>query len=542
MDSPTEDGRRSVVVRWAPWILAALIVLSYANSFRGAFLFDDFGSIVRNPALRTFVTAVRGSSRPLTDATFHMNYCLGGRAADFHLVNLAIHLTAALLLFGLARRVLARVPDGRLGPAGVSGCALCVSALWALHPVQTQSVTYIVQRAESLMGLAYLLTLYAVVRAAEAGPRAGAWPGVAIAACALGVLAKSVMVTAPLMALLLDRLFWAGTFRAALRARRGLYAGLAATWLALAAIVAVVAVHSTGIQPQLPSLFQYGRTQAVVVLHYLRLIVWPVDLCLDYVWPMATWGEAALPAVVVAAVCAASAWAYARRYAAGMAGLWFFIVLAPTSSFIPLGDMAFEHRLYLPLAGPVALAVGGLAWALAPRVRASVLAAAGVAVVVAAGALTVQRNAIYHSEETMWRDVVAKRPGNLRARIDLAVALAEGGKTREAKSQFEEALSRFPAAARARLDAGRKQYDRWLMPDADDYHYFRAQANLGMLLQKEGQADEALRHYAAALRIVPGDALVLAKAKELLRAQGVPADRTDEALQNLLRNGKGGDR
>jgi hypothetical protein len=188
-------------------------------------------------------------------------------------VNVAIHMTNALLLFGILRRTFALpVLRERFGSSAVF-LAFAIALLWALHPLDTQAVTYIVQRAESLVSLFYLLTLYCTIRGAESG-NAKLWYGAAVLACLMGMSTKEVMATAPVMVLLYDRLFLAGSLREVLQRRLWLYAGLALTWVWIGYLV-----MSTGDLAQMSGGGQgprgrsdrwtYAATQPGVILHYL---------------------------------------------------------------------------------------------------------------------------------------------------------------------------------------------------------------------------------------------------------------------------------
>src|SRR5206468_1139421 len=150
--------------------LAAALAIAYANSFHVPFVFDDLPGIVTNPSIRSLAASfhpppqITTSGRPAVNVSFALDYVLGGLApAGYHALNLLIHWAAALLLYGLVRRTLRLPSTGARGQGGASGIALATALVWALHPLQTESVTYVVQRCESLMGLAYLGTLYAFV-------------------------------------------------------------------------------------------------------------------------------------------------------------------------------------------------------------------------------------------------------------------------------------------------------------------------------------------------------------------------------------------
>ena len=411
-----------------PALACAAIVLAglaaYSNSFHGPFIFDDGYFVNVQSAMKLWpIWPTLAGSRPVVQASLALNYTLGGPGVTgYHVFNLVVHLLAALALFGVVRRTLT-LPAlaGRFSERIAVALGFCVALLWAVHPLQTEAVTYVIQRMESLMALFYLLTLYGVVRAA-ASQRPRAWHAAAVAACALGMGCKEVMVSAPVVVLLYDRCFIAGSFRDALRRRWGLYLGLAATWIILVRPVleafgphAAAAGAGFAIQSVTPLL--YAQSQFGVILHYLRLAFWPTGLCLDYFWPVARGAAEIAPgAAVVGILLAATLWALVRRPAWGFAGAFFFLVLAPTSSILPIQDLAFEHRMYLPLAA-VAAAVVVAAFLLGRRLGlgAGALLVLCAAAAVALGMATHRRNADYRTAISIYEDTVAKRPGNPRA-------------------------------------------------------------------------------------------------------------------------------
>jgi protein O-mannosyl-transferase len=413
----------------------ALIVLAtlaaYSDSFHGPFIFDDDNFVTQRSAQKLWpIWPALFGARPVVQLTFALNYRLGGLdPTGYHIFNVAVHLLAALALFGVVRRTL-RLPrlGDRFSEDAATAVAFCAALLWALHPLQTEAVTYIIQRMESLMALFYLVTLYCLIRAADSR-RPIAWHVAAVAACALGMGSKEVMVSAPLVVLLYDRTFIAGSFREALRRRWGLYLGLAATWLILArSALEVLGPGAPSAGFNLPGVtpLQYAQSEFGVILHYLRLAFWPAGLCLDYDWPIAKSAADIVPgAIVVGALLAATVWALVRRPTWGFAGACFFLVLAVTSSILPIKDLAFEHRMYLPLAAVSTALVVAAYWAgrrLAPRFAGTerarrfltlVLATALISSSAAAlGAVTWLRNKDYRTAISIWRDTAFKRSEN----------------------------------------------------------------------------------------------------------------------------------
>ncbi|HEV3003406.1 MAG TPA: hypothetical protein VGX78_03050, partial [Pirellulales bacterium] len=211
LSGPETAGRSpaaGLTVRRACLAIALLGTVAFANGVRGAFYLDDFVTIVNNPTLRHLwpLTAVlsppngcTAAGRPLLNLSFAINYAVGKtEPLGFHLVNIALHVLAALVLFGVVRRTLllrSFVVDRAMR------LAMLVTMLWVVHPLQTESVTYIVQRAESLAGLLYLLTFYCVIRGAtlERRDKALRWYLLAVISCAAGMASKEVMATAPVL-------------------------------------------------------------------------------------------------------------------------------------------------------------------------------------------------------------------------------------------------------------------------------------------------------------------------------------------------------
>jgi tetratricopeptide (TPR) repeat protein len=546
-------------------VLAALAV--YYNSFSGPFIYDDLRSTTQNPTIRHLWPVWRVLSppasltvggRPLVNLSLALNYALSGDAVwSYHALNLLIHVLAGLALFGLVRRTLLRQGYGGQALASrlaarrseisnlrfeISEASLplafAVALLWVVHPLQTECVTYIIQRAESLMGLFYLLTLYCFVRGVdETGERQEArgerkepvarsqekhsgfrplasnlWPLASVFFCLLGMASKEVMVSAPLMVLLYDRTFVAGSFRVAWQQRRKLYLGLSCTWLLLGYLMVATGSHGGTVNfgSSIPA-WAYALTQFRAIAHYLRLSVWPHPLVFDYGVSVLRQVAAVLPyaAVVVplVALTAAGLW---RNHPLGFLGAWFFLILAPSSSVLPLlTETMAEHRMYLPLASVITLAVVGL-YGLIGRRSLMVLVAAAVGL----GWLTIQRNKDYQSDLAIWTDTVVECPGNARARNDLGDALVNiPGRQSEAISAYEAALQIDPDSPLAhnnlgcalgnipgRLPEAIVQFETAFRIEPG---YVVARNNLGITLYKAGRTSEAIVQFKEAIRIKP---------------------------------------
>jgi Flp pilus assembly protein TadD len=495
-DSTTDGSPQSSSQLWI--FQTALVVIGavvYLNSFKGQIVLDDV-VINEDLALRHLwppwgaMTSPLQVARPLVGLSLALNYAVSGTNLwSYHLFNLTIHLLAALALFGVVRRTLKtdRLRE-RFGKAS-TGLAFSIALIWMVHPLQTQSVTYLIQRSEAMVGLFYLFALYAVIRGLT-GKHAATWYAAAVLSCAAGMASKPVMATAPIVILIYQLIFFSGSLKRALRKSVGLYAGLAAMWLILAATLRASSGSQTSAGFSLASLtpWAYFRSQFGVIVHYLRLSLWPTGLCLDYGWPVAKSAGDIVPyALVVGLLGLLTLFALKRRPEVGFLGVWFFLILAPTSSVMPIVDLAVEHRMYLSLAAVVTLIALG-AYTLAPRIlpglrdngRAARLAGVVAVVVIAAwlGSLTIARNEYYESKLVMWADVVTKRPENSRGHNHLGLYLSERGEIEEATVQFEKAVAYNPA-------------------------YPEAHSNLGMALANTGHPIEAMTHFQEALRLWP---------------------------------------
>ncbi len=313
--------------------LAIVLGLSiYARGFRYPLIFDDLPAITHNLSIHHLWPLSRPlhppddsplSVRPLVNLSLAVNYWLGrDHPAGYRAVNLAIHLATAMLMFRVLRRSGQFHQPSPEGEGSNNLFAAVVSLLWVVHPLNTEAVIYITQRTELMVSFFYLLTLYAAIRGFQ-GKRG--WFLLAVAACAAGMASKEVMVSAPIFILLYDRTLVSGTFRNALRKSPWLYAGLAATWGLLIFLLATQSrAQSAGLGVGIPPL-QYLRTQAGVILWYLRLCIWPYPLTVAHNWPLSPGWLASLPAgLCVVALLALTAWLLWKRSWLGLLGRGFF--------------------------------------------------------------------------------------------------------------------------------------------------------------------------------------------------------------------------
>lgn len=506
---------------WAePFLLVVAVALVYSSSLYGPFLFDDPASIIDNPTIRhlwppgpLFMPPGGGATvggRPLLNLSLALNYAAGGLSVvGYHAVNVAIHACGAVTLFGIIRRTLRICGAG----AEASSFSFGVTLLWACHPLQTESVTYVIQRAESLMGLFYLLTLYFFIRYRVDARRT--WGALCLVACAAGMATKEVMVSAPVILLLYERTFFSASLPDAWRRHRPLWGGLAVTWILLAGLV--ISSHdrggTAGFGTWIPA-WMYWVTQFPALLRYLGLVIWPHPLVFDYGFDR-FWvthpSHAILHVCAGVTLLAGTAVAVWRGRVAGFIGAWFFAVLAPTAIMPGTRQTMAEHRMYLALA-PLALGIALVAHRWRPSSRPRPAIAAFVLIAAAFGTLAWIRNLDYRSEVRIWTTTTAAAPDNPFAWNSLGSALHAAGRGKEAVPQFRRALAVYPEYTRARANLGaalielgqtvpgEAELNEALRARADDPETWRV---AGSALELLGRHDEAAADFARAVALQP---------------------------------------
>jgi tetratricopeptide (TPR) repeat protein len=558
----------SLSASWDSRARAACIVLAgilaYANSLTGPFLFDDQNSIVDNPQIRQLWplteplspprdTPVAG--RPLVNLSFALNYAWGGLdVRGYHVANIAIHLIAALILFGVVRRTLS-LPGlvEWFGRSSTNLAWLC-ALIWALHPLQTEAVNYLSQRTESMMGLFYLLTLYCAIRALDAR-RPHRWRAASVIACAMGMTCKESMVTAPLMVVLYDRIFVFDSLKASAQARWGLYSGLAATWLALAALMLGGPRSSVGFSTSTDP-WTYFLNQMPIIVRYLGLTVWPRSLVLDYGLPRSiSLGEVIVPAAALVGLGLASLLLLVYRPRLGFLAAWFFITLAPTSSFVPIAtEVGAERRMYLPLAAIVVSVVVGvyclrrrLGWS-APEPSAAgrrwpvMPALAALACVCALIGGTMLRNREYSSRLIMASTIVDRFPHG-RGRFMLGAELVAAGRHDEAMTQLTESARDYPGArfalgtelfAIGSYDQAVEQLQMFVQALPDHVNVIPAREMLGRAMVEQNKLDQAAEQFSLILKRNAAHARSHVALGEIRLKQGRSQDAAEHLEEALM--------
>lgn len=500
----------SRVEAWLALIAIAVAgYFAYGNGFEGVFLFDDHVDIDGNAAIRDLSSPWRVireqgqsgvSGRPLVALSYAVNYELHElRLWGWHATNLAIHVLAAFALFGVVRRGLKLSSHFERLRSSATSVAFATALVWVVHPLTTGSVMYLGQRVESLMGMLFLVAFYCALRGFTA-VRAWPWYVASVLATMASAACKEVAVALPVLVLLFDWLFVRGAPKEVWRVRKGFYASLFATWLWIGLLVwtAQGRSESVGFEYDHVGVWAYLKTQAWAVTRYLRLSLWPSPLIFDYgkrpITEVAQW----LPnGLFLIALLAGTLVGFIKRQPLAFLGAWWFVILAPTSSFLPIvTELIVEHRAYLPLAAVALLVVLGL-HALCARLGAAIaLIPVAIALAIGLALLTRVRNLDYRDEMAMWADVVEKLPSNDRAHTSYANNWIFVRQREEQLAQQASAQG-LAAQARAHSEAARKALERagehfakaaQLAPEDPDWH-----TNLGAYYLDTGRVAEAIR-------------------------------------------------
>ncbi|MCD6308085.1 MAG: tetratricopeptide repeat protein, partial [Candidatus Latescibacteria bacterium] len=511
-----------------PLLIAAAAVAVYADTFNASFHLDDFQNIVGNPAIRDIgdLRTLLGfnNRRFVGFLTFALNYRINGlELFGWHAVNLAIHIAAAwvvrlLVVLLFSTPALERSPLSKHRHGIAFWCAL----LFAVHPVQTQAVTYIVQRFASLAALFYLsaAALYVKGRLTEGIGRFGFFAA-SIAAGFLGLFTKENVATLPFAAALIEIFFF--RFRTKVRevvVRPRFWA--AVTVVGGVFLAAMRVILPNGLRTVLtPAASQrygdpmltptiYFITQFRVIAVYIRLLFLPVGQNLDHDIPASTGFFE--PAVLTGAFLAAAAFVaavllYRKNRAASFGIAWFFLTLSVESSLKPLGNVMFEHRLYLPFFG-FGLCTVSEAYRLFAAGHRRILRVALAALMCILAVAAFRRNAVWRNEITLWRDAADKSPDKARPLHNLGLAYQRAGDYSSAAEAYRAALKRNPNAYETHL-------------------------NLGMILARTGRTDEATRHYRRAIDINPNAGAAFINLGSLLLSSGDP-DRAEGLLRKAV--------
>jgi tetratricopeptide (TPR) repeat protein len=534
------------------FIIALVGFLAYSNTFHSPFVLDDIAQIQNNRLIQDLdsVLSQYGSSRFIGYLSFALNYHWGGvDVQGYHLTNILIHILNALLVYffivlTFKTPAMRQEPDRSTASSrSLSGPALTaffVALLFVSHPIQTEAVTYIVQRLASLATLFYLLAivLYIKGRLSAGASEAGKGPAVhntritapviwhllSLVAALFAMKTKEIAFTLPFVVLLYEATF----FNAPLKKKLLLLLPIVLTLT----IVPLSLLNSdtplgetlsrldavTRVETDM-SRWDYLLTQTRVVTTYIRLMVLPINQNLDYDYPIERSFFA--PAVLLSCAFLLSilGLGLSLLYTAHKAGrkarnedrsqrieqgpehgeevlrakrsvsyyrlmgfgiLWFFITLSVESSIIPIDDVIFEHRLYLPSLGFFTAFTAGLFVAAAGLKKEKGVLPIFVIIILALSTATYMRNDVWADSARLWEDVAGKSPDWDRPHNNLGTVYYELGRLDEAMREFQTAVRLNPA-------------------------YADAHNNLGVVYEHQGRLDEALKEYQASVWLKPNN-------------------------------------
>lgn len=534
-------------------ILGALL---YANSLQVPFYLDDYREIVFSPMIKDLSSFIHNLStggigalfsRSFGCLTFAINYQFSGlNVFGYHLVNIVIHLMAALLVFRLVSLTL-QTPHFVTGSdkntigKRLNFIAFLAALLFVAHPLQTSAVTYIIQRYASLVALLYMISFsfYVQARIIMKGPvkRYVACAALFLAALVSAMLAfmtKQNAVTLPLVIILYEMMFFPDNIK-----KKAKFIGMLFTASLIGISIIIVASgkpigillakldRATTVEPAISRL-DYLATQMRVLVTYLRLLLFPVDQQLDYNYTIATgflnaqvlMSSALLFTLFsIAVYCLVLAQRKAGRFGGATPLLriisfgifWFFITHLVESSIIPITDVIFEHRMYLPSAGlfmaiAAAVFLAGNTSPLASGWPRRAFLSGIVIVILTLGGLTIARNHLWRDEISFWEDNASKSPFNGRVFNNL-------GNARLKKRDLHGAEQAYLKAIELR--------------DYQDATF----VNLGQLYAQWGNDDKALKLFRAALLINPE----LAEAYNSIGSIYANQNMTEEAIQDFLK-------
>jgi Flp pilus assembly protein TadD len=532
--------------------ICLLCVLVYSNTFNSPFVFDDTRNIEENRFIRLtdldfnklYDAGFKSPTlhRPVVNISFALNYYFGKYdVTGYHVVNTIIHSINGILVYFLALilfKQLSEMPGQRIlqfrSPALMS---LFAAFFFVAHPLQTQSVTYIVQRMNSMAVMFYLLSLFLYISGRMAQTRRRRWPLLSgcLVSWIMALGSKEIALTLPFIILLYEFYF---------------FQDLHIVWekreikylLVPIAILSLTAFIYVGAHPFDRILDGYGvrdftmwervLTQFNVVVFYISLLFYPHPSRLNLVHQFPISHSLSDPVTTLFSVILIIGFIGLAVYLArknrliSFCILWFLITLAVESSVIGL-EMIFEHRLYLPMFGFALIVTYVLFFFLSQRplwfIPISIL------IIVSLGTATYLRNSIWHDRITLWSDAVTKEPLSPRAHNNLGLALKEQGRLEEAIGHFSAALQIRPDHAHAHNNLGVALRERGRPGEAVGHfsqalriqpNHADAHNNLGLALQEQGRLEEAISHFSEALRIKPNMIVAHYNMGNALKEQG----------------------
>ncbi|MBI5843834.1 MAG: tetratricopeptide repeat protein [Deltaproteobacteria bacterium] len=538
--------------------ILATVFLVYSGVYTAPFVFDDYSDIVTNESIKKpwppgrmmFAKPPSGTAgRPVANVSLALNHALTGlKPLAYHLFDVSFHAASALLLFALVAHLLgglekARPETARPWLQEPEIPAFFAAISWSAHPLATSAVSLAFHRPETLCAFFCLATVFLSVKG-FGSPRPRPWHIAASASFLLAVGSKETAVAAPFMVLALWMvLFQEKGLSAFFRQYRTLAVGFAAGLAALALLVAASGAWGRASAKSEFTVFQYAVSQGLVIFRYLRLFLVPTGLCADRADLLPPLSISLPAAVMVGAGALAALAALVKRRPLALVPAWFFLFLAPSSSLAPLNRLSAEHRMLLPLMALSLALVLGTRRLFSAIFRKPGSSAAMILTILALSAWTAflavgshQRNRVYESNVSFWKDTTEKSPGNTSAWVGLGAALAMEKRPGEAEAAYLRALKLNPRLGSAHNNLGALYLETGNLPKAE-FHYVRLLAidpknphalnGIGRVLAENGRFDEALGALSAAVGLLPENASMRFNLADTLFRAG----RQEEALE-----------
>ncbi|MFC1509817.1 tetratricopeptide repeat protein [Candidatus Omnitrophota bacterium] len=523
-------------------ILSILGVILYSNSFNCSFQFDDEVTILYNDSLHDlsdlksiwdFYFLKSASTRFFGFYSFALNYYFNQTDVfGYHLVNLLIHISAAFFVWWLVHLILSTpVMKSKEISNHKDLLSLGAALVFISHPLQTQAITYIVQRFASLATLCYLASLafYLKARMTKNFKIAIVFFLLSSAAALSGIFTKEIVITLPFAIILFDiSLLHRDGIKNIIKSRKVLYYAIPLSFaLIIPAIVIsrinigilfldIVTQRSLDPVKYITPKF-YLLTQFRVIPAYIRLLFLPVGQTIDHDVPLSISLfelKTFLSFILLFSIVMYAISIFHKKRLISLGILWFFLTLSVESSFKPLGNLLFEHRLYLPMFGFSIFFIGTLyylMWKNYPRAAVVLFTA----LLITNSVVTYQRNKIWKNPITLWEDAVKKSPNKERTHYNLAFAYSKAGKIEEAKKHLTIAFENFPdklsvymnllnlVAREGNTELAKMSYKE-ILEEAPNNPIM--QTNLGSTYLAQGKHEEAKKRYYKALEIDPNSA------------------------------------
>lgn len=508
-------------------LICCLGIIAYSNTFQSSFHFDDEPSVYQNIHIRD-ITNLRTiwkfwPTRFVTYFSFALNYQFNKyNVFGYHLANIILHVCVALVVrwFTLLTFTTPAMKDSGLSKYARQ-IALFAGLLFVAHPIQTQAVTYITQRATLLAAFFYLLsiTCYSksrILAQDNTGIKSRVYYIVSLISATLALLSKEMTITLPFMILLYDAYFF--------RLDKPIYWKKKIPFFMLALgipiilfmtqSVDVVRLTRAGEEAARFSAKEYLFTQFRVIVTYLRLFFFPINQNLDYDYPILKtfFDYRVIFSLLSLGVIFALALRLRKKHSLfSFCIFWFFLSLTPESSTLPIKDVILEHRLYLPMVGFSILLSGGIYYCLL-RKYINKPAIILTLIVCSFAVAAYLRNFAWEDEFTLWGDAIKKSSHKARPYINRGFAYERAGDFRKALSDYNMAIQLKPDSALAHNKRGGIYYATGNFELAlSDFNkalqlkkdFEKAYNNRGVIYARSGNVELALLDFAKAIEIDP---------------------------------------